>query len=122
MIYLLQAACLIFVQLCMNFLYTGPMARFQEPIVKGMIDYWPIGNKYSTPFHRFGWKLAFCFAFLILLVHIIVIIGAYLIGYCSLWMLITCICTPILCMLWHWKSFDEEMGSFLYNNRFYIGD
>src|SRR4051812_7565516 len=121
MIYLLQLILLIFVQIGMNYLYTEPMARFQEPIVKGMIDYWPIGNKYATPFHRFGWIMAFCFASLILLIHVLVIIFSYLLGWCSLWMLTTCFCTPLLCMLWHWKTFDEQLGGYLHDNRFYIG-
>jgi hypothetical protein len=122
MIYLLQAVILIFVQLCMNYLYTSPMAKFQEPIVKGMINYWPVNNPYSAPFHRFGWSMAFRYAILILIIHAIVIVFSYLLGWCSLWMLFTCICTVALCMLWHWKSFDEDMGAYLHNNRFYIGD
>lgn len=122
MIYLLQAISILSVQLLMIYLYTKPMARFQAPVVKGMIDYWPpVGNPYTAPFHRYGWQLAFCFGFLITLIHAAVISSCALLHLCSWWKLITCICTPALIMLWHWKVFDQDMGLALHQYKYYIG-
>jgi hypothetical protein len=122
MFYLFQFTTILIVQIVMIYLYTKPMARFQTPIVKGMIDYWPpVGNPYTEPFHRYGWQLAFCFGFFLLLFHASIILCCFLSNVCSMHAFYTIPFTPVLCMLWHWKVFDEEMGSALHNNRFFIG-
>jgi hypothetical protein len=121
MIFLVQAATILVLQLLFLFLYTKPMAQFQEPVVKGMIDYWPVNNPYTGPFHRFGWQLAAFFGVIVTLLHAGVLIVAHTYGLCNLWALCTCLFTPALCAIWHWKVFDEAIGGRVYNKVDYIG-